>query len=63
MKFSEMKYERPDKEALKTQMEELTTRLKEAKSADEARQAFLDMDKVGRHVSTLQELALMAAEG
>ena len=38
MKFSEMSYTRPDAEALKKQMSQLTERLQNAASYEEARQ-------------------------
>ena len=56
MKFSEMKYTRPDAEAVKTRMTELAQRLSQAKSYEEARAAFLDMDNEKRHFMTAGEL-------
>lgn len=41
MKFSEMKYERPDAEQLKAELNGLTEKLKAAKSYDEAKELFL----------------------
>jgi len=57
MKFSEMKYTRPDAEAVKARIKELTERLRQAKSYEEARQVFLDMDNEKRHFMTAGELA------
>ena len=56
MKFSEMKYERPDLEALKKQISDLTEALKNAKSYEEARELFIKKDKVDKHVKTLSTL-------
>ncbi len=57
MKFSEMKYTRPDAEAAKAKIVELTQALSAAKSYDEARAAFLEMDNEKRHFMTASELA------
>ena len=42
MKFSEMKYERPDIEAVKTELKSLTERLKKAESYGDAKKVFLE---------------------
>ena len=42
VKFSEMPYKRPDPEAVKAELKELTGRLQSAKSYEEARAVFLD---------------------
>ena len=57
MKFSQMPYERPDLEGLKTQLAGLTERLKAAGGYDEARAVFLEREQAGRHLSTLVNLA------
>ncbi len=57
MKFSEMAYERPDLQALKDQMAELTGRLRSAKDYAEAKQAFLENEELGKHISTSSTLA------
>ena len=51
MKFSEMPYTRPDAEALKKQMSQLTERLKSAASYEEARQVFLEKEAASRTTS------------
>jgi hypothetical protein len=56
MKFSEMTYTRPDAEAVKARIAEITGRLAEAKSYEEARAAFLEMDQEKRHFMTASEL-------
>ena len=56
MKFSEMPYERPDIEALKKQMEDMTNAFAAAKSAEEAIEIFRKFDAEGRHVDTLGTL-------
>ena len=57
MKFSQMPYERPDLEGLKTQLAGLTERLKSAGGYEEARAVFLEREQAGRHLSTLVNLA------
>ena len=57
VKFSEMPYQRPDTEKLKAKITELTGRLKAANSYEEARQAFLELDTLDRHVDTAGNLA------
>ena len=57
MKFSEMKYERPDAEQLKLELNGLTEKLKAAKSYDEAKELFLAHEKLNKHISTLANLA------
>ena len=57
MKFSEMKYERPDLAAVKDELRALTERLKAAKDYSEAREAFLAHEKLSIHVDTLATLA------
>lgn len=57
VKFSEMKYERPDLEALKGQLADLTTRLRAAKDYAQAKEVFLEKETLERHVETLSTLA------
>ena len=57
MKFSEMPYERPDLEKVKSEMSALTEQLREAKSYEAARDIFLQKDQLERHVITLDTLA------
>ena len=57
MKFSEIPYERPDVEALKAHMTELTSRLASAGDYEAARQAFLDHEQAKKHVATLSTIA------
>lgn len=57
MKFSEMKYERPDAEQLKAKLNGLTEKLKAAKSYDEAKELFLAHEKLNKHISTYANLA------
>jgi len=57
MKFSEMKYERPDMEKTKAELAELTGELTAAKSYAEAKAAFLKEDELSRHISTMYNLA------
>ena len=56
MKFSEMKYERPDVETLKKEITELTEALKKAATYEEARDLFIKKDKIDKHVKTLSTL-------
>lgn len=57
MKFSEMKYERPDLEELKKQYAALTERLKSAGSYEEAKKVFLEKEATDKHTETLATLA------
>ena len=57
MKFSQMQYTRPDAEAVKAKIAELTAKLAEAKSYEEARAVFMEMDSEKRHFMTAAELA------
>ncbi|MBR0140171.1 MAG: M3 family oligoendopeptidase [Firmicutes bacterium] len=52
MKFSEMKYKRPDAEALKARLAELSKKLDEAESYEEARRTFLEIEELGADFST-----------
>lgn len=57
MNFSQMVYERPDFEGIKSQLTALTERLASAKSYEEAKAAFLEKDRLERHLETLMTLA------
>ena len=57
VKFSEMPYQRPNLEALKTQFSRLTKDLQEAKDYAAARDVFLKMEELERHVGTASVLA------
>ena len=57
MNFSEMQYSRPDVEALKAKIGALTQRFAAAKSYEEAREVFLELDAEKRHFVTASELA------
>ena len=57
MKFSEMKYARPDAEGVKAKVKELTERLAAAKSYDEARAVFIEKDDELKLVMSMFELA------
>ncbi|MBQ2324283.1 MAG: M3 family oligoendopeptidase, partial [Oscillospiraceae bacterium] len=57
MKFSEMPYTRPDPEAVKAGMTELTERLKKAQSYAEAREVFLEKEEKEKLVDTMSTLA------
>lgn len=57
MKFSEMPYERPDLDAVKQQFAGLLARLQEAKTYAEAREVFLEEEKLNKHVDTAAQLA------
>lgn len=57
MKFSEMKYERPDPEAAKQRAEEIKTAFMKAGSFEEAEAAFLSWDRFTSHIETMISLA------
>ena len=57
MKFSEMKYTRPDPKAVIAQMQAFTQRLKNAKSYAEARGVFLEEEEWNKHPETMGTLA------
>ena len=57
MKFSEMRYERPDVEAIKAGMTDLIKRLQEADSYETAKAVFLEADKFTEEFSTMGTLA------
>ena len=56
MKFSEMSYTRPDLDELKNRMRGLTASLRAAENYQQAREAFLEKDRLNRHVETLAVL-------
>ena len=57
MKFSEMPYTRPDAEAVKSQLAQLTEKLKAAGTYAEARAVFLEKEESQKHVMTAETLA------
>ena len=57
MKFKEMPYTRPDPEKIKSGLSELTNRLKNAQSYEEARAVFLEKEETEKAVYTLATLA------
>ena len=48
MKFSEMKYARPDIETVKSELQAVTQRLVNAADYAEAKKAFIDKDRLER---------------
>ncbi len=56
MKFSDMKYERVNVEEVKNKVVALSQTLKNATSFEEAKSAFLEMEKFQKHVFTMGEL-------
>ncbi len=52
MKFSEMKYTRPDMDAVKAKLEELTGKLRAASDYEEAKETFLEEQAEYRHIVT-----------
>ena len=57
IKFSEMKYERPDLEKLKKELAGLTGELKAAGSYEEAREVFLRWEEAEKRQRTASTLA------
>ncbi|MBQ8134356.1 MAG: M3 family oligoendopeptidase, partial [Clostridia bacterium] len=57
MKFSEMKYKRPDVEEAKKQAEEIKKNFISAESFEDAEKAFLDWDRFSSHIDTMMSLA------
>ena len=57
MKFSQMKYTRPDIEAAKNKLASLTEKLKGASSYEQAREAFVEVDRFKRNLATQSTLA------
>ena len=56
MKFSQMPYERPDIEEIKKQVAALTGKLKDAENYAAAREAFLELEELEKHIDTCQTL-------
>ncbi len=57
MKFKDMKYERPDIEVIKAEMQSHIERLEQAKDYKTAREVFLEMEGLNAHVNTMFTLA------
>ncbi len=57
MKFSEMKYERPDIGQAKVNAQEIKDAFLSAETFEEAEKAFLDWDRVVSHIDTMMSLA------
>lgn len=57
MKFSDMKYARPDIETVKSELQAVTQRLVNAADYAEAKKAFIDKDRLERKFSTQNILA------
>lgn len=57
MKFSEMKYERPNIDKVKDGLSSLTARLTNAADYDEARKIFLENEAFTKHIATMQTLS------
>lgn len=57
MKFSEMKYKRPDAEKIKATLISMTERLKNAENYGEAKKVFLENEKFTKHILTMQTLS------
>lgn len=57
MKFSEMPYQRPDLEAVKSQISALTDRFVSAPDYETAKKVFIEKDLLDRHIDTLDHLA------
>ena len=57
MKFSEMPYQRPDLDAAKKELSELTARLKNATDYATAKQVFLEKENASKHMETMATLA------
>lgn len=57
MKFSEMKYERPDLEQVKANADDIKQRFQNADTFEAADRAFLDWDQMTAHIDTMMSLA------
>ncbi|MBD5550187.1 MAG: M3 family oligoendopeptidase [Lachnospiraceae bacterium] len=57
MKFKEMTYERPDLEAMKEQLKELTLRLQSTEDYESAKKVFLEKEAADKHIETQMTLA------
>ena len=56
-KFKDMKYERPDLDAVKAKISDFTKRLSEAKSFEDAKTVFLEKEEYEKHVQSMATLA------
>ena len=56
MKFSQMKYERPELEVVKAKYNELIDNFKSSKTADEAFESYKQIDEYGKYVETMFSL-------
>lgn len=57
MKFSEMKYEKPDFEKLAERAEKIRAEIENAATFDDADRAFMEYDSYSKHIATLYSLA------
>lgn len=57
IKFSEMKYERPDMDAVKAWIARLVTAFRACGSYEEARELFIEKDRLERHVDSMATLS------
>lgn len=57
MKFAEMEYKHPDRDALLNELAEIESRLKNAKDYEDFYQAFVDYETLGSHYGTQQNIA------
>lgn len=57
MKFSEMKYERPDVEIFRSMADSIKEQFSSAKTFEEADKAFLEWDSCSSHVETMMSIA------
>ena len=57
IKFSEMKYERPDMDAVKAEIARLVTAFRACGSYEEARKLFIEKDRLERHVDSMATLS------
>lgn len=57
MKFSEMKYERPNIEELKESAEKIKNKFSSAETFEQAEKAFIEWDKFTEHIDTMFSLA------
>ena len=56
-KFKDMKYERPDLDAVKAKIADLTKRFSEAKDFDEAKAVFIEKEEFEKHVMSMATIA------
>lgn len=57
IKFSEMKYERPDMDAVKAEIARLVAAFRACRSCEEARTLLMEKDRLERHVDSMATLA------